>query len=120
MDIYDALGMDVPVFERIKSVLFLSWQARPFAYAINGFQLPDTPMYLELTLPSGEIWAKGDPAAENYIKGSAKEWALVSIRRRNWMDTDLEVVGEEARRYASIVQTYAGAADPAPEAKRQR
>lgn len=120
VDIYDALGLDVPVFERIKSVLFLSWQARPFAYAINGFQLPDTPMYLELTLPDGEIWAKGDPAAENYIKGSAKEWALVSIRRRNWMDTDLEVVGEEARRYASIVQTYAGGADPAPEAKRQR
>ena len=120
VDIYDALGLDVPVFERIKSVLFLSCQARPFAYAINVCQLPDTPMYLELTLPDGEIWAKGDPAAENYIKGSAKEWALVSIRRRNWMDTDLEVVGEEARRYASIVQTYAGGADPAPEAKRQR
>lgn len=120
VDIYDALGMDVVVKNRIKSVLFLSWQARPFAYAINGFQLPDTPMYLELTLPDGTVWAKGDPAAENYIKGSAKEWAMVSVRRRNWMDTELEVVGDEARRYASIVQTYAGAADPAPEAKRQR
>ena len=42
---------------------------------------------------------------------------MVSVRRRNWMDTGLEVVGEEARRYASIVQTYAGNADPAPEAK---
>ena len=36
VDIYDALGMDVVVKNRIKSVLFLSWQARPFAYAING------------------------------------------------------------------------------------
>ena len=120
VDIYDALGLDVVVKDRIKSVLFLSWQARPFAYSINGLQLPDTPMYLELTLPSGEIWTKGDPQAENYIKGSAKEWAMVSVRRRNWMDTSLEVVGEEARRYAAVVQCYAGAADSAPEAKHQR
>lgn len=120
VDIYDALGLDVVVRERITSTLFLSWQARPFAYRINGYEMPDTPMYLELTLPSGAVWTKGDPAAENYIKGSAKEWALVAVRRRNWMDTDLEVVGDEARRYASVVQTYAGAADPAPEAKRIR
>jgi uncharacterized protein (TIGR03084 family) len=120
VDIYDALGMDPVVKERITSTLFLSWQARPNAYRINNLEMPETPMYLELTLPSGEIWAKGDPEAENTIKGSAKEWALVAIRRRNWMDTELEVVGEEARRYAAIVQTYAGWADEAPPAKRQR
>ena len=120
VDIYDALGFEPVVEDRIAHTLFLSWQARPNAYRINDLELPDTPMYLELVLPSGKIWAKGDPSAENYIKGSAKEWALVAIRRRNWMDTDLEVVGEEARRYASVVQTYAGWADPAPEAKRQR
>lgn len=120
VDIYDALGIDPVVKDRITSTLFLSWQARPNAYRINNLEMPDTPMYLELTLPSGELWAKGDPGAQNYIKGSAKEWALVAIRRRNWMDTELEVVGEEARRYASIVQTYAGWADPAPLAKTQR
>lgn len=120
VDIYDALGVDVVVTERIKSVLFLSWQSRPFAYSINGMQLPETPMYLELTLPSGETWAKGDPSAENYIKGTSKDWSLVSVRRRNWMDTGLEVVGDEARRYACFVQCYAGAADPMPEAKNLR
>ncbi|MBP3540041.1 MAG: TIGR03084 family protein, partial [Oscillospiraceae bacterium] len=78
------------------------------------------PMYLELTLPSGEKWIKGEPNEENYIKGSAKDWAMVSVRRRHWMDTELEVVGDEARRYANVVQCYAGAADPLPEAKRQR
>lgn len=121
VDIYDALGLEIPVNPRIKNVLFLSWQSRPFAYSINGKTFdPAVPMYLELTLPSGEVWAKGDPASPNYIKGAAAEWALVAIRRRNWMDTELEVVGDEARTYASVVQTYAGAADPAPAAKRQR
>lgn len=121
VDIYDALGIDPVVKDRITSTLFLSWQGRPNMYNVNGLVFnPDTPMYIELVLPSGEIWAKGDPESPNHIKGTAKEWALVSIRRRNWMDTDLEVVGDEARTYASIVQTYAGPAEPAPKAKRQR
>lgn len=120
VDIYDALGIEPVVKDRITSTLFLSWQARPNAYRINKIEMPDTPLYLELTLPSGAIWAKGEPEAENYVKGTAKDWALVAIRRRNWMDTELEVCGNEARRYATIVQAYAGWADPAPPAKRQR
>lgn len=120
VDIYDTLGLEPEVTDRIKSTLFLSWQARPNAYRINNLEFPETPIFLELLLPSGEVWMKGDPKANNYIKGSAKDWALVSIRRRNWMDTDLEVVGDEARRYASVVQTFAGWAEKAPKAKRPR
>lgn len=120
VDIYDQLGLPVRVEDRITHTLFLSWQARPFAYSINGAQVPETPIYLELVLPSGKIWSKGQEDAANYIKGTAADWALVAIRRRNWMDTELEVVGEEARRYASFVQTYAKDADDAPVPKRQR
>ena len=106
---------------RLTSTLFLSWQGRPNMYNVNGLAFdPEIPMYLELTLPSGELWTKGEPNDQNYIKGSAKDWALVAIRRRNWMDTGLEVVGDEARTYAGIVQTYAGPADPAPQAKNPR
>lgn len=121
VDIYDALGIEPVVKDRIVSTLFLSWQGRRNMYNVNGLTFDsEIPMYLELILPSGEIWAKGEPASPNYIRGSARDWALVAIRRRNWMDTNLEVVGDEARIYANIVQTYAGPADPAPEAKRQR
>lgn len=121
VDLYDALGIDPVVKERITSTLFLSWQGRPNMYNVNGLAFDsEIPMYLELTLPSGELWTKGEPNDKNYIKGSAKDWALVAIRRRNWMDTGLEVVGDEARTYAGIVQTYAGPADPAPQAKNPR
>ncbi|MGE4268406.1 MAG: TIGR03084 family metal-binding protein [Deferribacterales bacterium] len=117
VDIYDSLGLDPVVEDRIAHTLFLSWQARANAYRINGFELPETPLYLELTLPGGGIWEKGDPAAENCIKGTAKDWALVSIRRRNWHNTGLKISGSEAERYANVVQTYAGRADKAPETK---
>ncbi len=121
VDIYDALGLEPVVKDRIASTLFLSWQGRPVMYARYDLEFdPEEPMYLELTLPSGAIWAKGDPESPNFIKGSAKDWALVAIRRRNWMDTELQVEGEAARTYANIVQTYAGPADAAPEAKNPR
>lgn len=121
VDIYDALGKDPVVQDRIASTLFLSWQGRPNMYQVNGIDFdPEKPLSLELTLPSGAVWAKGDPDAEDRIRGTARDWALVAIRRRNWMDTGLEVEGSEARRYASIVQTYAGPADPAPAPKNPR
>jgi uncharacterized protein (TIGR03084 family) len=120
VDIYDALGMTPVVKDRITSTLFLSWQGRPNMYQVNGFELTDAPMYLSLTLPSGAVWEKGDPEAADRIVGSANDWALVAVRRRNWMDTGLQVTGDEARRYATIVQTYAGPADPAPVAKNVR
>lgn len=117
VDIYDALGMEPVVKDRITSTVFLSWQGRPNMYNVNGRPFdPEKPMYLELTLPSGRVWSKGDPSSSDYIKGMARDWALVAIRRRNWMDTGLEVVGDEARVYADIVQTYAGPADSAPAA----
>ncbi|SHN80046.1 TIGR03084 family metal-binding protein [Desulfitobacterium chlororespirans] len=119
-DVYDHLKIPVKVAERIVHTLFLSWQARPNSYRIHGVEMPDTPIYLELVLPSGQIWSKGTAGAQQYIKGKAEDWAMVAIRRRNWLDTDLVVVGDEAERYASFVQTYAGKADEAPPPQRMR
>jgi uncharacterized protein (TIGR03084 family) len=114
VDVYDAFGMDTPVFDRIKATLFLGWQARPNAYRINGLELPDTPIYVVVRLPSGVLWAKGEPSADNWIKGGARDWALCVVRRRRWQDLpELEVHGAEAERYASVVQSFAGEASVA-------
>lgn len=120
VDIYDHFGVEVKESPRLPHILFLSWQSRPNAYRINGLALPETPVYLELDLANGEKWTKGVPGTENYIRGKALDWALVAIKRRNWMDTGLEVVGEEARRYADVVQTFAGPADLSPLPRRPR
>lgn len=117
VDICDHFGLEIKIWDRISHTLFLSWLASPFAYRINGLSMSETPLYLQLTLPSGEIWDRGEKNDLNYIKGNALDWALVAIRRRNWLDTDLEVVGEEAKRFASVVQTFAGDANQAPISK---
>ena len=118
VDIYGTLGVPVVVKDRISATLFLSWQSRPQAYRIHGEGMPDVPLYLELTLPSGATWAKGDESAENWIKGDAAEWAQVAIKRLNWRDTHLDVHGEEAQRFASFAQAFAGPAEPEPPRKR--
>lgn len=115
VDLYDALGRDVVVTDRIKATLFLSWQARPNAYRINGLTFNDDPLYLELTLPSGEMWAKGDPDAQNVIRGSARDWALVATRRRSPEAVSLDIVGDAAEQFSHIVQTFAGDAAPASQ-----
>ena len=38
VDLYDALGIDPVVKERITSTLFLSWQGRPNMYNVNGLR----------------------------------------------------------------------------------
>ncbi len=120
VDIYDHFGVEIKPTPRLAHILFLSWQSRPNAYRINGVQLPDTPVYMELRLPGGELWTRGEPGVEDYIRGEALDWALVATKRRNWMDTELEVVGAEARRYAGFAQTFAGPADLSPLPKRIR
>lgn len=105
----------VPNDGAILPALFLSWQSRPNQYKINGLSMPNVPMHLSLTLPSGKIWEKGEENAQNYVKGNALEWALVAIRRLNPADTKLEIHGEAAREWSMIVQTYAGEADKTPE-----
>ncbi|MCV2394279.1 TIGR03084 family metal-binding protein [Actinotalea sp. M2MS4P-6] len=114
VDLYDALGLEPLVTDRIAHTLFLTWQARPHAYRINGLELPDTPVRLELTLPSGAPWVRGPEDAVDRIVGTARDWALVGVRRRRWQDTDLAVTGDEARRYADVVQAFAGEAATPP------
>ncbi len=120
VDIYDHFKLPIKANSRLAHILFLSWQSRPNAYRINGLELPETAIHLALNMPDGSVWEKGDPGAENSIKGDALDWALVSVKRRNWMDTGLEVAGSEARRYADFAQTFAGPADLSPEPKRHR
>jgi hypothetical protein len=40
----------------------------------------------------------------------------VAVRRRRWQDTDLVIVGDEAHRFAGVVQTFAGEAAAPPAA----
>lgn len=108
LDCYDAVGVEPVDTDRLRHVAMIAYLAMPYAYTVNGLEVTSTPIRIELVLPSGETWSRGSDDADNIIRGTASEFCRVAVRRRHWKDTKLEVVGDEARRYIEIAQTYAG------------
>jgi uncharacterized protein (TIGR03084 family) len=108
LDCFDAVGVEPEDTDRLRHVALLAYMARSFAYQVNGLSMPDTPLRLELFLPSGQLWAMGEENAPDRIRGKAGEFCRVAVRRRHWKDMNLEIEGDEAKRFIEIVQTYAG------------
>ncbi len=108
LDCYDALKEEPVDTDRLRHVAFLAYIARPYAYQINGLKFPETPLRLDLLLPSGKLWTQGPEETLDHISGQASEFCRVAVRRRHWQDTSLKIEGEEAQRFITIVQTYAG------------
>ncbi len=108
LDCYDAVGVEPVDTDRLRHVAMIAYLARPYAYSVNGLEVPNIPIRIELVLPSSQAWAQGPEDAKDIIRGTASEFCRVAVRRRHWKDTKLEVMGNEARRFIEIVQTYAG------------
>jgi uncharacterized protein (TIGR03084 family) len=71
-------------------------------------KVPDSPVRVEITSPSGELWTWGPEKAKDIVMGSAEDFCLVVVQRRNLADTQLVVKGATAHQWMSITQTYAG------------
>ena len=108
LDCFDALGAEPEDTDRLRHIALLAFLARPYAYQVNGRPLPDSPLRLDLVLPSGTSWAQGPEEARDRIRGKAAEFCRVAVRRRHWKDMSLKIEGDEAVRFIEIVQTYAG------------
>ena len=117
-DCFDAVGAEPVDTDRLRHVALLAYMARPFAYQVNGLAVPESPLRVELVLPSGRMWTIGEENAADRIRGKAGEFCRVAVRRRHWRDMNLEVEGDEAERFIEIVQTYAGPPGPGRKPKK--
>lgn len=110
-DVADALGAQVPATSRLRHVAHLGVRARPYAYLVNGLDLPGADIRIDLTAPDGEVWSWGDDAqAADRIEGSALEFCLVVTQRRHVADTALVARGDAAVQWLAIAQAFAGPA----------
>ncbi|MBM4447075.1 MAG: TIGR03084 family protein [Chloroflexi bacterium] len=119
LDCYDAAGVEPVDTDRLRHVAMIAYLARPFAYSVNGLEMPNTTIRIELVLPSSQAWSQGPEDAKDIIRGTASEFCRVAVRRRHWKDMKLEVIGSEARRFIEIVQTYAGPPGSGRKPKKQ-
>jgi uncharacterized protein (TIGR03084 family) len=107
-DIADTIGAARKPTARLRHIAHLGVAALPYSYAANGLPVPDAPVRVELTAPSGELWTWGSDGARDRITGPALDFCLLVTRRRHRADTSVVAAGPVANQWLSIAQSFAG------------
>lgn len=110
VDISDALRKPIVTSARLKHIAHIGVLARANSYRSRGLQVPEANIAVELTAPTGDTWAWGDPAANEKVTGNALDFCLLVTQRRHVNDTALVATGELGREWLSIAQAFAGPA----------
>ena len=109
-DVYDTIGEVHPPSPGLRSIAHLGVSTFAFAHRLNGYEVPDEPVGVQLCAPDGsDIWTWGPIDARNRVSGPAEDFVLVVTQRRHWTDTALVVDGEMAAAWLDIAQAFAGA-----------
>ncbi|SDF93425.1 TIGR03084 family metal-binding protein [Klenkia brasiliensis] len=108
VDVRDALDLPVPATDRLRPVAHLGVVTRGFAFGQHGLPAPAEDVRVELTAPSGEVWAWGDPAAADRVTGPALDFCLRVTQRRPRSALALTATGPVADRWLDVAQAFAG------------
>ena len=108
LDVYEAIGVEPEITDRIRPVAHLGVRTRDFAFSVHGFDAPAEEFRVELAAPSGEAWTWGPEGAAQTVVGSAYDFCLLVTQRRHRADTDLVATGADAERWLGIAQAFAG------------
>jgi uncharacterized protein (TIGR03084 family) len=118
-EIYDLLGIECVHTDRVKNIAVLGVKTFGWAYVNRRLPVPAAVPYVRLTAPSGAVWEWNDPAAADRVEGAAVDFCKVVTQTRNVADTELQVRGEVAHEWMTIVQCFAGPPeDPPPSGTR--
>jgi uncharacterized protein (TIGR03084 family) len=108
LDVYEAIGVEPEITDRIRHVAHLGVRTRDFAFSVHRLEAPAEEFRIELVAPSGEAWSWGPEGAAQTVVGSAYDFCLLVTQRRHRVDTDLVATGEDAERWLGIAQAFAG------------
>jgi len=112
LDVADALGVRRPATARLRSVAHIGVRTRDFAFATNGLEPPQDSFRVELRAPDGSLWTWGPEDAAQRVTGSAEDFCMLVTQRRPRAELDVSAVGEDAQRWLTIAQAFAGPPGP--------
>ena len=115
-DIYDLFAVRRVNADRIGNIALLGVKTFGWSFLNRGLPVPPAKTYLELTAPSGAIWAYNDLASSNTITGPAEDFCMIVTQRRHVGDTQLIVKGDDAKAWLEIAQCFAGGPADGPHA----
>ena len=110
-DVADALSVVRAPTARLRHVAHIGVRALPFSFAVNGLDVPEQSVRVELRL-GADTWSWGPPDAENRVTGPALDFCLLVTQRRNRADTSVRAVGPTADQWLDIAQAFAGPPGP--------
>ncbi len=107
-DVFDTLRIKRTPTDRLRHIAHLGVKTFGWTYKNRGLAVPQEPVYVALTAPSGDLWTWGPTDAKQRISGPAQDFCLVVVQRRHVADTTLDVKGDVARDWMEKAQCFAG------------
>jgi uncharacterized protein (TIGR03084 family) len=112
LDVADTLGVPKPATTRLRSIAHLGVRTRDFAFAVNGLPPPTEPFRVELRAPDGSSWSWGPTDAAQRVSGPAQDFCWLVTQRRPPATLDITAIGDDAKRWLTIAQAFAGPPGP--------
>lgn len=112
LDVADALGVERPATDRLRSIAHLGVRTRDYAFAVHNLTPPAEPFLVELRGPGGDTWSWGPSEAAQRVTGSAEDFCFLVTQRRPLSSLDVAAEGPEAQRWLQIAQAFAGPPGP--------
>ncbi len=113
-EIFDVMGVEREEADRIKNIDHMGVLAYSWTFINRKLEVPEPAPFVRLTAPSGATWEWNDPQEDHSVEGSAVEFAQVVTQVRNVADTNLATKGENAARWMSMAQCFAGRPEDPP------
>ncbi|MFC8197398.1 TIGR03084 family metal-binding protein [Streptomyces sp. NPDC057298] len=107
-DVADALSVTRAPTDRLRHVVRIGVRARNFAFAVHGLAAPEEEFRIELTGPSGDLWAYGPEDAGQRVTGPALDFCVLVTRRAHRADLAVRAEGPDADRWLDVAQAFAG------------
>lgn len=108
LDVADALGVSRVPSARLRSIAHIGVRTRDFAFTVHGLTPPADPFLVELRAPDGSTWSWGPADAAQRVTGSAEDFCMLVTQRRPRADLDVTAIGDDAARWLTIAQAFAG------------
>ena len=117
--VFDLLGESRQESDRIRNIVILGVNAFGWSHKVRGLEPKGPIPLLNLSAPSGDLWAFGEANSSGEISGDAVEFCQVVTQTRNIADCELKVEGKVARFWMRNAQCFAGPPEtpPAPGAR---
>jgi uncharacterized protein (TIGR03084 family) len=110
-DIYDTIGRTRVPTIRLFHIAELGVKTFSWSFANRGLEVPEVRVMVSLRSPDGTERHWNEESAES-ITGPVEDFCLVVAQRRHYLDTDLAIEGETARRWMEVAQVFAGPPGP--------